>query len=152
MLLTERRGIQVHPHGLPCHTSTTFLRQADEINPLWITNCLFHSFYSIKPEKFSLLLLLPSTNNYNSAAWGVKKSKSHVKKFHPSPLIAFAYYLASGFRPSTSKAALHRSDKDQKSVWWQIAAFCLNTGVSTCFTAYQVLAFVLSTGFERNQL
>lgn len=71
-----------------------------------------------------------------SAAWRIKKkSQSYIRKFYPSPLIAFAYYLAPGSGPSANKAALHRNDKDKKNVCGEIAFW-----VSTCFCAYQVLS------------
>jgi hypothetical protein len=72
----------------------------------------------------------------------VKKSQSYARKFHPFPLIAFAYYLASGSWPSANTAALHRNDKDKKSVLG-ITAFCLLCRVlASCFTTYQVLSSV----------
>lgn len=78
-----------------------------------------------------------------SPAWGVKKSPSSIRKLHPFPLTAFAYYLASHSWPSADRSSFAQE--------WQRQGKCvLHRGVSTCFAPTRCFP-LLPAGVHKNQ-
>lgn len=69
-----------------------------------------------------------------SAAWRVKKEKkghSYIRKFYPFPLIAFDFiWLQALGHPQIKRLCTGMTRR--RKVCLEIAAFCLNTGISTC--------------------